>query len=82
MESLENILKNRQANASEPIEIKRLKTYIEKKYDFLPEISLSPRRITIYAPSPAQASLLRLDWGNLCRLSGNLRKIYISLKRS
>ena len=82
MESLGDILRRKQAGlAEEADEIERLKTYIEKKYGFAPEISLSPKRVTIYAPSSALASLLRLDWANLDKLSGGMRKIYVSLRK-
>ncbi len=80
MESLKDILQNRKSGAFEPIEIERLKKYVEKKHGFLPDISLSPRTITINAPTAAQASVLRLDWSNLNQLIDDTRKIYIKLK--
>lgn len=80
MDSLKKILQNRKNRSPESTEITRLQAYIEKKHHFSPEISLSPRRITIYAPTAAQASILRLDWANLNQLVS--LKIYISLKKT
>ena len=82
MESLKNILGQKRQQDGGQVVIKRLQTYIEKKYRFKPEISLSARRINIYAPSAAQASILRLDWANLSQLSANdPRRIEIRLQR-
>lgn len=83
MESLENILNRYQAHSQRPARaLERLKAYIGKKHGFEPDISLSPRRITIYAPTAAQASVLRLDWSNLNQLLGEeQRSIYIKLKQ-
>ena len=81
MDSLKDILqRSRQDGPS--VTIERLQTYIEKKYRFRPEISLSPRRITIYAPSAAEASVLRLDWANLHQLVGDdPRRIDIRIRK-
>ena len=63
--------------------MERLRTYIEKKHRFKPEISLSPRRINVYAPSAAQASVLRLDWANLRQLTaGDDRRLEVRLRKS
>ena len=82
MESLKDLLKRKQTIKTTVDKVSRLKTYIEKRYAFSPEIRLAPRdRMTIYAPTAAQASILRLDWANLNRLAGKPEKLYIRLKR-
>ena len=63
--------------------IQRLQLYIEKKYNFTPEIKVSPRQVmTIYVPQPPLVGLVRLDWSNLDRLVGGEYKIQIRLKKS
>ena len=82
MEYLGDILRRKRSGFSEQAdEIGRLKTYVEKKHGFAPEISLSPKRVTIHVPSSGLASRLRLDWANLDKLSPGRRKIYISLNK-
>ena len=81
MDSLKSILR-KSRRAGPAVEIERLRTYIEKKHRFKPEISLSPRRINVYAPSAAEASVLRLDWANLRQLAGDdPRRLDIRIKK-
>ena len=82
MKSLKKLLEQRQSVAPLSV-IQRLEIYIQKKYNFSPEIKFLPQKIiTIYAPKPALASLLKLDWANLKQLVGEAYEIKIRLKRS
>ena len=81
MESLKKILHDRQTRSIDPQEIERIKVYVQRKHGFSPKISLTPKIITLYAPTSAQASLLRLDWANLKQMAG-VYKISIRLKRT
>ena len=83
MDSLKDILRrNRHRIGPAPADTGRLRAYIEKKHHFKPEIGLSPRRINVYAPSAAQASILRLDWANLRQLTGDdSRRIDIRIRK-
>lgn len=81
MESLESILSQKQSPSRHQVVIRRLKTYIEKKYRFTPQIDFNSNRLTINVFNSAQAAALRLDLANLNQLAGNSYDIRIKLAK-
>ncbi|MCY4089017.1 MAG: hypothetical protein OXF49_02750 [Candidatus Saccharibacteria bacterium] len=81
MESLDNLFKNHQSISPLKTNVQRLKTYINKKYGFNPEISLATDKLIIYAPTSSQTAVLRLDLSNLNQLIAFHYPLQIRLKR-
>ena len=80
MDSLGDLLNNNQSLSESQIMIDRLKTYINKKYKFSVNISLTAQFVIIYVQNSAQAASLRLDLANLDQLINHAYSIRIKIR--
>ena len=80
MESLKDILRQRQSITQPQIASSRLQTYIKKKYRFAVKISFRGDQLIIHAQNSSQTALLNLEKTNLEQIIGQLYDIRFSLR--
>ena len=80
MESLKDILRQRQSIAQPQIASSRLQTYIKKKHRFQVKVSFRGDQLIIHAQNSSQTALLNLEKANLERLISHLYDIRFSLR--
>lgn len=80
MDSLKDILATR--NLDEPSEVTALRDYVQHLYQFVPEVKISERSITIVVPNSKMASELRLRQIEIERRCQLTKRLFVKIDAS
>ena len=77
MDSLKDLLM--QKNMDEPTEVAALREFIKSEFNVTPEIKVQQELITVFMPSAATASVLRMRYHEVKKRCQLTRKLYVKI---
>jgi hypothetical protein len=80
MDSLKDILATK--NLDEPTEVTALRDYVQQLYQFIPQVKISEKSITVVVPNSKMASELRLRQIEIERRCQLTKRLYVKIDAS